>query len=104
MVAGNKIKFEPYGDLVHEAYSRYNANMLNSQDPFGQIENDEIGEAVCSNDQDDENTESNRNSEIPNFMPRIIADDKILKSINSLNFKQRDVFSVAYNWAKEYAK
>ena len=58
---------------------------------------------MCSNDQDDENTESSRNSEISNFMPRIIADDKILKSINSLNFKQRDVFSVAYNCGtKEY--
>ena len=34
----NKIKFEPYGDLVDEAYSHCNANMFDNQVPFGQIE------------------------------------------------------------------
>ena len=50
-VNSNKIKFEPYDDLVNEACSHCNANMLDKQDPFGQIEN---GEALYSNDQDDE--------------------------------------------------
>ena len=53
-VNSNKIKFEPYGDLVNEAYSHCNANMLDKQDPFGQIENGKRGEAMYSNDQDDE--------------------------------------------------
>ena len=66
----NKIKFEPCGNLVDETISRYNANMFGNQDPFGQIKNDKTGETVYSNDRDDENTESNSNYAIPNFMPR----------------------------------
>ena len=75
-------------------------NMLNNQDTFGQIESNGTGEAVSSNGQDDENTESNRNSAVPNFMPRILAEDDILESINFLNPKQRDVFNVVHNQAK----
>ena len=30
----NKIKFEPFGNLVDDSYSRYNANMLDNQDPL----------------------------------------------------------------------
>ena len=74
--------------------------MLNNQDTFGQIESNGTGEAVSSNGQDDENTESNRNSAVPNFMPRILAEDDILESINFLNPKQRDVFNVVHNQAK----
>ena len=48
-------------------------NMLNNQDTFGQIESSGTGEAVYSNGQDDENTESNRNSVVPNCMPKILA-------------------------------
>ena len=87
VVNRNKIKFEPYSNLADEAYSRYNAKMLESQDSFTQIENDETGEAVCSDDQDDENTDSNINSAVPIFMPRIMVVDEILKSINFLNSK-----------------
>ena len=75
-------------------------NMLNNQDTFGQIESNGTGEAVYSNGQADENTESNRNSAVPNFMPRILAEDDILESINFLNSKQRDVFNVVHNQAK----
>ena len=59
---------------------------------------------MYSNDQHDENTESNKNSAIPNGMPRIMRDDEILGSVNSLNSKQRNVFNVVNNWVKEYAK
>ena len=48
VINNNRIKFEPY---VDEAYSRYDANMLENQNPFGQIENDETREAVYFNDQ-----------------------------------------------------
>ena len=63
----NKIKSEPFGNLVDDSYSRYNANMLDNQDPFG-LTFDETGKAVYSNDQDDENTESKTNSVTPNFI------------------------------------
>ena len=65
-VVNSSIEFEPYGDLVDEASSRYNTSMLDNQDHFGQI-----GEAVYSNDLNDENTESNKNSAIPNLMQTI---------------------------------
>ena len=53
--------------------------------------------------QDNENTESNRNSEISNFMARIMADQEILVNRNYLNFKQRDLTNLVHNWVKEYA-
>ena len=59
---------------------------------------------VYSNDQNVENTESNRSFTIPSFMSRIMADDDISESINSPNFKQCDVFTAVHNKAKEYAK
>ena len=43
-----KFKFEPCGVLVDEAYSRYNANMIDNQDPFSQTGNDETGKALHS--------------------------------------------------------
>ena len=58
---------------------------------------------MYSSVQDNENTESNRNSEISNFMPRIMADQEILVNRNYLNFKQRDVTNLVHNWVKEYA-
>lgn len=58
--------------------------MLDNQDPFGLIKNDETGEAVYSNDQDDGNIESNRNSAISNVMPRTMVDDEILERVSIL--------------------
>lgn len=49
-----KIRFEPCYVLVNGAYSN---NILCNQDLFGQIENDEVREALYSNNQDNENTE-----------------------------------------------
>ena len=74
-----KIRFEPSYVLVNEAYSN---NILCNQDLFGQIENDEVREALYSNNQDNENTGS-----VPNFMARIMAGDDVLESITSLNSK-----------------
>ena len=37
----NKMKFELYGDLVDQAFSQFNENLINNQDPHSQIENDE---------------------------------------------------------------
>ena len=55
----NKIKIEPYGDLVDEVYSRLNETLINNQDPHSQIENDEIPEVEYPNDNDSEDTETN---------------------------------------------
>ena len=42
----NKIKFEPYGGLVGQGFSKFNETLINNQeDPHSQIENDETPEA-----------------------------------------------------------
>ena len=35
-------------------------------------------------------------------MPQILPDGEIAKCVNSLNSKQREVFNVAHQWAKDY--
>ena len=52
----NKIKFERYGDLVDEVYSRFNETLINNQDPHGQMENDQISGAEYPSDNDSEGT------------------------------------------------
>ena len=41
----NKIKFEPYGGLVDQAFSQFNENLINNRDAHIQIENDKTPEA-----------------------------------------------------------
>ena len=82
----NKIKFEPYSDLVNQAFSQFNGNSINNQDPHSLIKNDETPRAECHNENDSENTETNKNT-IPNFMPQVLTDEKIAKGIMFLNSK-----------------
>ena len=49
----NKIKLEPYGDLLDQAFSQFNENLITNQDPHSQIEND---------DNDSKNTGTNKTS------------------------------------------
>ena len=102
IVNNNKIKSKSYGDLVDEVYSGLNETLINNQDPHSKIENDEISGAEYPNDNDSEDTETNKTSTIPTFMPQILADNEIAEDINSLNSKQREVFNVIHKWAKEY--
>ena len=59
----NKIRFEPDGDLVN-------------QDPNRKIENDETSGAEYPNENDSEDTETNKTFAIPNFMAEILPDDE----------------------------
>ena len=104
VVNRNKIKFEPYGNLVDQVFSQFNENSINIQDPHSQIENDETPEAEYPNENDSEDIETNKTSAIPNFMPQILSDNEIAKGINSLNLKEREVFNVVHTWAKNYVK
>ena len=98
----NKIRFEPYGDLVDQAFSQFNENLINNQDPHSQIENDETPGPEYPNESDSEEGETNNNSAIPNFMPQILPDIEIAEGINPLNSKQREVFDVVHSWDKDY--
>ena len=57
VVTGNKIKFEPYGDLVDQAFSQFNENSIINQDSHSQIENDETPGAEYPNENNSEDTE-----------------------------------------------
>ena len=98
------MKFEPYGDLVDQAYSKCNETLVNNQDPQSQIENDETPGAEYSNESYSENRETNKATTTANFMPKILPDNDIAEGINSLNSKQRDVFNVVHTWARDYVK
>ena len=104
VVNRNKIKFEPYGDLVDQFFSQFNENLINNQDPQSQIENDEIPKTEYPNENDSEDTERNKISAVLNFMPQVLLDDEIEKGINSLNSKQREVCNVVHTWTKSFAK
>ena len=66
---------------------RFNESLINNQDSHSQIENDETPEAEYPNENDSEDTETNRTSTISTFMPQILKDGEIAKGVNSLNSK-----------------
>ena len=41
IVHNNRCKFEPYAELVDEVYENFNAELVDNQDAYGQIESDE---------------------------------------------------------------
>ena len=92
------------GNLIKKAYYQFNENSINNQDPYNQTENDETPGAEYLNENDSENTETNKTSAIPKFMPQILPDDELEKDISSLNSKQKEVFDVFHVRAKDYVK
>ena len=104
VVNTNKIKSEPHGDLVDQAYSQFNETLINNQDSQIQIENDETPGAEYSNESYSEHREKNTATAIFNFMPKILRDNDFAEGISSLNSKQREVFNAVHTWAKDYVK
>ena len=41
----NRLRLEPYPDLIDEAYTNWNAELVSNQDAYGQIENFEANGA-----------------------------------------------------------
>ena len=72
----DKIKFEPYGDLADQAFSQFNNNSVNNQDPHSKTENNQTPEAEYPNENHWEDKEK-RKFAIPTFMPQILPDDEI---------------------------
>ena len=90
IVHNNEHKFEPYTELVDEAYENFNTELVDNQDSYGQIENDESVTASYSEEakatEDSENSSANLYS--ASLMPEIPPDNEIAGSIRSLNEKQ----------------
>ena len=64
----SKIKFEPYGELVSQAFPQLIENLINNQDSHSQTEIDTTLEAKCFNENYSEDRETNKTSAIW-FMP-----------------------------------
>ena len=97
----NKVRFEPCGNLVDQAFLQFNVNLINNQDPHSRIENDETPGAEYPNESD---SEEGKTSVLPNFVPQMLSDDKIAEGVNSLNSKQKEIFNEIHTWLKEYVK
>ena len=52
-------------------------NSIKNQYPYSQIENDETPEAEYHSENDSEDIETSKTSEIPSFMPQILPDHEI---------------------------
>ena len=103
----NQQKFEPYAAMVEKTYENLNSEFVDNQDAHGQVENDETGEPIYS--EDTEPTEQNSQVHESNltsgdFIPKKSFDDEIAANIRSLNRKQRMVFDVLHQWARNYIK
>ena len=92
----HKLKVEPNVDLVDQTFSQFNENLINNQDQLSQNERVEY-----PNQNDWEEGETYKTSK---FIPQILTDDGMSEGINSLNVKQREVFSVVHTRAKYYVK
>ena len=103
----NQQKFEPYAAIVDRAYENLNSEFVDNQDVHGQIQNDETGEPIYS--EDTEPTEQNSqvhesNLALGDFIPKIATDDEIAANIRSLNKKQHMMFDLLHQWARNYVK
>ena len=68
----SKTKFEPYGDSVDQAFSQFNVNSISNQDPHSQIQNDEAPGTEYCNENESEDTQANKISTVPSFIPEIL--------------------------------
>ena len=67
----NNIKFEPNGDLFHQAFSQFNENSITNPDLQNQIENDETPGVEYPMEKEKKDTQTNKTSVISNFMSKI---------------------------------
>ena len=59
--------FERHGHLVDQAFSQFNEDSINNQEPNSQTEKDETPMAEYPNENDSDNTEIDKTSSIPNL-------------------------------------
>ena len=75
---------------------QFSETLINNKDPHSQNENDETPDADYLNENDSEDTETNKMSTIPTFIPQILPDGESTKGVNFLNSKQKEVFNVVH--------
>ena len=94
----NRLRFEPYADLVDEAYTNWNAELVSNQEAYGQIENFETDGASYNEHLTCIGNNENRsisNFSFGSFLPQILTYDEVAENIKSVSKKQKDDFNIA---------
>ena len=84
----SKMKVQPYGDLVDQAFLKFSENIINNQDPQSEIENHETPGTEYLNKNVSEEIDTIEPSATPNFMLKISPGNETAEGIISLNSKQ----------------
>ena len=101
----NQSLVEPYADLVHDAFQRYNEDSQADIDPFRQQENSEVEPEFQDQNSNQDLEEINCTTLSFNYSGNIAHQDhEISKAIRSLNKEQREVFDVVHKWSRDYIK
>ena len=113
IVNDNKVKMEPYGELVDVALSNLQSHLTNNQDSYAHQENDDVesliqmADGLISEDPDNEPVifDENENATCASLpiVPEM-NDDDISGMICTLNIKQREIFDVVMKWARDHVK
>ena len=99
IISQNKLKFEPFGDIVDETLYNFTSREINSEDQ------ENIPEEMAENCDHEERIEADTPSDGANLSTApILSDDEISTMINSLNDKQMEIFQVLNKWAREHLK
>lgn len=68
-------ELEPQSELVDQAYPKFNETLIEKQDSHNQIKNYEAIGVEYSNENESEDTETNKTSAIPNFISKLLRDN-----------------------------
>ena len=113
VVNENKIKTEPYSELVDEALSNLRSNLSHNQDSYAQQENDEVKHLLETADQlaSEENEEEislfgndDTSSSSTMSRPLLMNEDEINAKVCTLNSIQKQAFDVVINWVRNIIK
>ena len=79
IIHNNQHKFEPYAEFIDEAYENVNAKLVDNQDVYGQIENDETVRASYNKKatETDDPQNSSANLYSASLIPEIPPDMKL---------------------------
>ena len=98
------MKLEPFRYLVDKTFFQFNEKSITNQNAHSQVENDEKPGAKYRNENDLEDTETNKTFAILKFMPKTLPEHEIVEGINSLNLKHMKIFNVVQTLATDYVK
>ena len=105
IVNENRVKFEPFGNLVEESLMHFTSHSR-SIDSFAEQENDDLQENVVIDDIEDEVEDEiidfqvdSKASSVTNNIS--LSNEEINLLISQLNQKQREIFNVINRWARQ---